>query len=93
KAQIYFRQSLVLDSLLQDKYGIATNLNFLASIFAENKKIDSAYYLYHQAYKNAASIDAYDILGRIIERIISLSKKIGDKNKITAWQDSSIAAL
>ncbi|MFW1489887.1 hypothetical protein ACEV9X_23415, partial [Vibrio parahaemolyticus] len=34
KAQIYFRQSLVLDSLLQDKYGIATNLNFLASIFA-----------------------------------------------------------
>ncbi|MBR2649697.1 MAG: hypothetical protein IKD55_12695 [Sediminibacterium sp.] len=93
KAQIYFRQSLVLDSLLQDKYGIATNLNFLASIFAENKKIDSAYYLYHQAYKNAASIDAYDILGRIIERIISLSKKIGDKDKITAWQDSSIAAL
>ena len=93
KAQIYFRQSLVLDSLLQDKYGIATNLNFLASIFAENKKIDSAYYLYHQAYKNAASIDAYDILGRIIERIISLSKKIGDKDKITAWHDSSIAAL
>lgn len=93
KAQYFFRESLVLDTLLQDKYGIANNLNSLAYVYAEQNKIDSAYYLYNQAYKNAASIDAYDILLRIIERIVSLSKKIGNKDRVTAWQDSSIAAL
>lgn len=93
KAVPYFRQSLALDSLLQDKYGMAANQGFLAYISAERNNIDSAYYLYDQAYKNAVSIDAYDIVGRIIERIISLSKKIGKIDMVAAWQDSSIAAL
>lgn len=93
KAVPYFRQSLALDSLLQDKYGMAANQGFLAYISAERNNIDSAYYLYGQAYKNAVSIDAYDIVGRIIERIISLSKKIGKIDMVAAWQDSSIAAL
>ncbi|MFK4996465.1 hypothetical protein ACI39X_27360, partial [Klebsiella pneumoniae] len=41
KAQYFFRESLVLDTLLQDKYGIANNLNSLAYVYAEQNKIDS----------------------------------------------------
>jgi signal transduction histidine kinase len=88
KAEISFRTSLHMDEQANDRYGVALNLLELSYIHTSEKLPDSSIEMAMEAYRNAYSIPAYNLLKQAATQIIDTYRSLGDISKAAQWQDS-----
>ncbi len=93
QAEIYFRRSLEKDRVLNDKYGAALNQLQLGTILSKQHKEAASITLIKEAYNNARSVMAYNLLKEASTKLISTYRKTGDNRKAGEWQDSLVKTL
>ena len=93
KAASYFIQSLFLDQKRKDKYGAALNELQLASLNNQQNMPGIAINYAKDAYRDAQSISAYNILKDASLAMIDIYRKNGDISKASQWQDSLLNIL
>ncbi len=92
-ARSYFINSISLDLLLNDHFGMSLNQIQLTQLLVEQQKINEAIELAKKGYTNAQKSSAYSqmiILSNMLRDIYQ--KKADAKNTIT-WQDSIINTM
>jgi two-component system sensor histidine kinase/response regulator len=92
-AEGYFNQSLAKDSLLKDKYGTALNQLQLAAIFMKQRHMDESIEMAKQAYRNASTVSALNLLKEAAGKVINVYRQKGEILKAAQWQDSLVKIL
>lgn len=92
-AAAFYNQSLAKDRILKDKYGEALNQLQLASLHQKQRQPDAAVAMAKDAYANAASLPAFNLMKDAAEKINLVYRQRGDMAKATQWQDSVIKVM
>ncbi len=92
-ARAYFQNSLSLDMLLNDHYGMASNHIQLAEILVEQERTLEAIELAQLAYSCAVLSGAYHLMTKTATLIRQQYQRSGDLQHTSAWQDTLIGVL
>lgn len=92
-ARSYFENSLSLDNLLKDNYGMALNQIQMVQLLLEQQKTNEAIEMAKVAYDNARKINAYNLMITSISLIKDVYKTKNDLQNTNNWQDSMINTL
>ncbi len=92
-AEAFYRQSLALDRQLKDKYGAALNHIQLASIQQKQRQHDNAILAAKEAYTNAASLPAFNLMKDAATRIQDAYREKGDMQMAMQWQDTLVSVM
>ncbi len=92
-AEQFFYAAFTIDQNINDYYGQASNRIQLAGIALRKNQLAKALNLSIKSYKEAKSINAFNLVNTSIEQIISNYRLQGDYKNATNWQDTAIIAL
>ena len=92
-ARAYFENSLSLDMLLNDHYGMASNNLQLAEILVQQQRNSEAIELAKSAYSCAVLSGAYNLMTKTATLIRQQYQRSGDLPHTSAWQDTLISVL
>lgn len=92
-AEQFFYAAFTIDQNLNDYYGQASNRIQLAGIALRKNQLDKALNLSIKSYKEAKSINAFNLVNTSIEQIISNYRLQGNYKNAMIWQDTAIIAL
>lgn len=92
-ARAYFQNSLSLDMLLNDHYGMASNNLQLAEILVQQQRNSEAIELAKSAYSCAVLSGAYNLMTKTATLIRQQYQRSGDLQHESAWQDTLISVL
>ena len=92
-ARLYFQNSLSLDQLINDHYGMASNALQLAELLIDQKRNVEAIALAKQGYAYASLAGAYDLMTKLAKLIRQSYQFNKDNPNVIAWQDSLINTL
>lgn len=92
-ARAYFQNSLSLDMLLNDHYGMASNNIQLAEILVLQQRNSEAIELAKSAYSCAVLSGAYNLMSKTATLIRQQYQRSGDLEHTSAWQDTLISVL
>ncbi len=92
-ARAYFENSLSLDMLLNDHYGMASNNLQLAEILVQQQRNAEAIELAKSAYSCAVLSGAYHLMTKTATLIRQQYQRSGDLPHTSAWQDTLISVL
>ncbi|MEQ1623077.1 MAG: tetratricopeptide repeat-containing sensor histidine kinase [Sediminibacterium sp.] len=92
-ARAYFQNSLSLDMLLNDHYGMASNNLQLAEILVQQQRNSEAIELAKSAYSCAVLSGAYNLMTKTATLIRQQYQRSGDLAHTSAWQDTIISVL
>lgn len=92
-ARAYFQNSLSLDMLLNDHYGMASNNIQLAEILVQQQRNSEAIELAKSAYSCAVLSGAYNLMTKTATLIRQQYQRMGDLPHTSAWQDTLISVL
>jgi two-component system sensor histidine kinase/response regulator len=93
KAYGYFLQSLAMDEVLNDKYGIALSKLQLAELYNSDNNLPLAISSGTDAYTNAKAVAASNLMTEAIAEIITAYTKQNNVKKVTEWQKVLISNL
>lgn len=89
----WYRQSLHLDTLLDDRYEMALNQLQLASLYKQKNDRETTIRENINAYHNARMVSAFQLQQTAANSLITSYRQAGDAGKASQWQDSLIAVL
>ncbi len=92
-AEMNFRISLSKDRSINDRYGSALNQLQLAGIYRKQGQTDSSIRMARDAYDNASTISAYNLLKEAATEVSNAYRQQGDIRKASQWQDSLVKIL
>lgn len=92
-AEAYYIQSLSKDEVLKDKYGAALNQLQLASINSKQNMPEASVAMAKEAYQNAYTVSAYNLMKEAANKIIAVYRQKGDIQKASQWQDSLVKII
>lgn len=94
-AEAYYLQSLSKDETMKgkDKYGAALNELQLASLNSKQNMPDAAINMAREAYENALSVSAFNLMKEAASKMISIYRAKGDIQRAGQWQDSLVKVL
>lgn len=92
-ARAYFQNSLSLDMLLNDHYGMASNNIQLAEMLVQQQRTSEAIELAKSAYSCAVLSGAYNLMTKTATLIRQQYQRSGDLQHTSAWQDTLISVL
>ncbi|HQS55614.1 MAG: hypothetical protein B7Y15_04355 [Bacteroidetes bacterium 24-39-8] len=92
-ARAYFQNSLSLDMLLNDHYGMASNNFQMAEILVQQQRNSDAIELAKSAYSCAVLSGAYNLMTKTATLIRQQYQRSGDLQHTSAWQDTLISVL
>ena len=92
-ARAYFQNSLSLDMLMNDHYGMASNNLQLAEILVQQQRNSEAIELAKSAYSCAVLSGAYNLMTKTATLIRQQYQRMGDLPHTSAWQDTLISVL
>jgi two-component system, sensor histidine kinase and response regulator len=92
-ARAYFQNSLSLDMLLNDHYGMASNNFQIAEILVQQQRNSDAIELAKSAYSCAVLSGAYNLMTKTATLIRQQYQRSGDLQHTSAWQDTLISVL
>ena len=92
-ARAYFQNSLSLDMLLNDHYGMASNNLQLAEILVQQQRTSEAIELAKTAYSCAVLSGAYNLMTKTATLIRQQYQRSGDLQHTSSWQDTLISVL
>lgn len=92
-ARSYFQNSLSLDMLLNDHYGMASNNIQLAEMLVQQQRTVEAIELAKSAYSCAVLSGAYNLMSKTATLIRQQYQRSGDLQHTSAWQDTLISVL
>jgi len=92
-ARAYFQNSLSLDMLLNDHYGMASNNLQLAEMLVLQQRNTEAIELAKSAYACAVLSGAYNLMSKTAILIREQYQLLNDLTHTSAWQDTLISVL
>ena len=92
-ARSYFENSLSLDILIKDNYGMALNQLELFQLLLEQQKTEEALLMAKMAYDNARKANAYGLMSKAITGINDIYRSKNDIQNLVSWQDSLLVTM